>query len=176
MTAFTIDGIFQAQYDLAATTLTGTINISGGTITSMDLSVPQFVAHFTQIYFNEPYGTEWVLSGQTPGSCDQIGCQEDYLVFTFKSIPGPLLVDFQQAQITYGAVVHNTYGLDLADYLAHGGTTTYYGSSLTGTICPLEGCAPWPAPPPLGVPVPVVGSGLPALLTLAVILLRWRHK
>ncbi len=165
MTAtYIVTGTFMAVAGVSSTTLSGTIDITEGTVTAVDLVVPAFPLHFTNIYFNEFYNGGWLLSAQTPGSCECFGGQEDYITFNFTA--QPQLLNFQQAKITNGAVVHNTY-------TEQGSTTTYYGMGLQGTICPVSGCGPFleVSPPPHHAPGPMAGGGLAGLVMILVLVL-----
>jgi hypothetical protein len=163
-TPYNVNGIFVASAGVPSNTLTGTIDITGGQITAMDLVVGGFASHFTRIYFNQYFNGGWILSGNND---NYAYTNEDYLTFNFKPQPGPYLIDFEQAKITNGAVVHNQYSP-----ITTVTTTTYYGLALGGTICPLDGCAPFPVT--VHVPGPVVGAGLPGLLMMGLLL--WRRK
>jgi hypothetical protein len=58
MTLYTVEGTFRPTTGPGAplgNTLSGTIDITAGAITAMDLVVPTFPLHFTQIYFNQPH-------------------------------------------------------------------------------------------------------------------------
>lgn len=159
MTTYFVDGTFQ----FPSATLSGTVDITDGVLTSMDLAVPILPQHFTQIYTSQPGHGGWQLVGLTPGSTPFSG---DSITITFYPVAhATSLIDFQQAQITAGAAFNVT-----------GGFFSYYGASLNGTICPADGCLlPFPPIPP-GVPAPVAGTGLIGLLVIVVLLLLARRQ
>jgi hypothetical protein len=158
MTTFIVDGIFPAILSLPATTFSGTVDITGGVLDAMDITVTGVASHFTVL--DAPSGIG-MLAGTTPGSTP---LSTDFITLSFGPIPGPYLMDFQQAQFYGGSATHSTH-----NFITGITTVTYYGFAPQGTICPESGCLPFPPPP--GVPGPVAGAGLGSIV---VCLFLWR--
>jgi hypothetical protein len=166
MTTFVVSANFVAEAGIPANTLSGTMDITAGQITAVDFIVGGFASHFTEIWFNEYFNFTWLISAYNANNDMFSAHGADYVNINFTPVPGPYLIDFTQARITNGYV--DTFHMDP---LMTTGTLTYYGAALGGTICPLDGCAPFLVH---NVPGPIVGvmSPLFTVALLACVMLR----
>jgi hypothetical protein len=129
---FIVEGTFAEGFGLFHGTLSGTIDITAGSVTSADLVVSDLPSHFTNaagangelFVYDDPNIDARAANTEVPNGINE-------LLLEFTPFPGPFLFGFLKANIIFGfARNEKTDPVTLVD------TITYYDGGLTGTICP----------------------------------------